>query len=176
MGLFSKKVKELEYDAVECKNKKEIMRNIFNEAVADGESFEILHAMETSTKFKRGLVTDTTTTTYYHYILGYRKRDDKMLLVQVNRDLTEHSEPWEIDLSLVENISYNPKLSHANLIYKKGTSDYGEILNIGDTGSKTMYGISNTMQKEEREKFLDYLETLRAKLEARGFKQEKWKR
>ena len=151
MGLFSKKVKELEYDAVECKNKKEIMRNIFNEAVADGESFEILHAMETSTKFKRGLVTDTTTTTYYHYILGYRKRDDKML-------------------------SYNPKLSHANLIYKKGTSDYGEILNIGDTGSKTMYGISNTMQKEEREKFLDYLETLRAKLEARGFKQEKWKR
>lgn len=176
MGLFSKKAKEVVYDAAECNNKKAIMRRMFNEAVADGDSYEILHATETTTKYQRGFIVDTSTTTFYHYILGYRKADDKVWLVQVNRELSEHSEPWEVDMSLVDDVSYNPKLSHANLIYKKGTPGYGEILNIGDTGSKTVYGIANMVQKEEREAFLDYLEEFRAKLEAKGIKQEKWKR
>lgn len=55
MGLFSKKSKELEYDAVECQNKKARMRQMFNEAVADGDSYKILHATETTTKFEHGL-------------------------------------------------------------------------------------------------------------------------
>ena len=32
MGLFSKKPKELEYDAEDCQRKKEIMRKMWNEA------------------------------------------------------------------------------------------------------------------------------------------------
>ena len=51
MGLFSKKPKELEYDTADCVNKKTRMRELFNEAVADGDTYEILHATETSTKF-----------------------------------------------------------------------------------------------------------------------------
>ena len=53
---------------------------------------------------------------------------------------------------------------------------YGEQFNISDTGSKTMAGITNTVQAEEREKFLDFLEELRGRLEQQGYKQEKWKR
>ena len=85
MGLFSKKPKELEYDTADCVNKKTRMRELFNEAVADGDTYEILHATETSSKFEKGFVFNTNTTTFYYYILGYRKNDCKIVLVQTDR-------------------------------------------------------------------------------------------
>lgn len=176
MGLFSKKPKELVYDAVECQNKKVRMRQMFNEAVTDGDSYEILHATETTSKFEHGFVFDTNTTTFYHYILGYRQSDHRIVMVQIDRDLTWHSDEIEIDMNAVIKASYNPKYHQACLQYKKGHPDYGEILDIGDTGSKTVAGIPNTVQKEEREAFLDYLEILRNRLEQQGNKQEKWTR
>lgn len=176
MGLFSKKPKELEYDAAECQRKKEIMRKMWNEAVEDGDSFEILHATQTSSKFERGLVFDTNTTTFYHYIAGYRKSDGKVGLVQIDRDLTQHTEPFFVDMDAVVGVTYYPKYQQAWLVYRKGCSSHGEQFDIGDTGSKTVAGIPNTVQKEEREKFLDFLEELRNRLEKEGYKQEKWKR
>ena len=92
MGLFSKKPKELVYDAAECQKNKARMREMFNEAVADGDSYEILRATETSSKFEHGFIFDTNTTTYYYYILGYRQSDGKVVMVQMDRDLSRHSE------------------------------------------------------------------------------------
>lgn len=176
MGLFSKKPKELEYDAADCQRKKEIMRKMWNEAVEDGESYEILHASQTSSKFERGLIFDTNTTTYYHYIVGYRKSDSKIGMVQVDRELTQHTEPFFVDMSAVVKVSYEAKYQQAWLIYRKNYGDYGEQFNIDDSGSKTIAGIANMVQKEERERFLDFLEELRSRLEKEGHKQEKWKR
>jgi len=176
MGLFSKKPKELVYDAADCQKKKERMREMFNEAVEDGNSYAILHATETSTKYERGFVVDTNTTTVYHYIVGYRRSDDRVVMVQIDRELSQHSEAVFIDMDSVAQVHYEPKLQQASLIYKKGSRGYGEVMNIRDTGSKTVAGIPNTVQGQEREQFLDYLEDLRSRLEQKGFKQEKWKR
>ncbi len=176
MGLFSKKPRELAYDAADCQRKKARMREMFNEAVEDGDSYAILHATETSTKFERGFVFDTNTTTYYHYIVGYRKSDDRVVMVQVDRELSQHSEAVFIDMDSVAQVHYQPKYQQASLIYKKGSRDYGEVMNINDTGSKTVAGIANVVQAQEREQFLDYLEGLRSRLEQKGYKQEKWKR
>ena len=176
MGLFSKKPKELEYDATDCMNKKTRIREMFNEAVADGDTYEILHATETSSKYEKGFVFNTNTTTFYHYILGYRKSDCKIVLVQTDRELTRHSDAFFVDMDAVVDVHYNPKQVQACLIYQKGYSSYGEILNIGDTGSKTMCGIANMVQKDEREAFLDFLENVHSSLEQKGYKQEKWKR
>ena len=44
MGLFSKKTKAVEYDANDCEIKKKRMREIFNETVNDGDTYEILYA------------------------------------------------------------------------------------------------------------------------------------
>ncbi len=176
MGLFSKKPKELVYNEVECRRKKERLREMFNEAVEDGDSYKLLHISETTTKFERGFVFDTNTTTYYHYILGYRESDDSIVLVQIDRELSQHSEAVPIDMDKVAQAHYNPKYAQASLIYKKGSKGYGEVMNIGDTGSKTVAGIPDMVQGEEREQFLDYLEGLRSRLEQKGYKQEKWKR
>ena len=176
MGLFSKKPKELEYGTADCVNKKTRMRELFNEAVADGDTYEILHATETSSKFEKGFVFNTNTTTFYYYILGYRKNDCKIVLVQTDRELTRHSDAFFVDMDAVVNVYYNPKQIQACLIYKKGYSSYGEILTIEDIGSKTMFGIANMVQKEEREAFLDFLESVRSRLEQAGYKLDKWKR
>lgn len=176
MGLFSKKPKELAYDAVECQRKKDIMRQMWNEAVEDGDSYEILHATQTTSKFEKGFIFDSNTTTFYYYIVGYRKSDGKVGMVQVDRELTQHTEPYFVDMSAVVGVSYYAKIQQAWLLYRKDYGSYGEQFNIDDTGSKTVAGIANMVQGEEREKFLDFLEELRARLEKEGHKQEKWKR
>lgn len=43
MGLFSKKPQVPDYDAVDCEAKKKRMREIFNEAVENGNEYEILY-------------------------------------------------------------------------------------------------------------------------------------
>ncbi len=176
MGLFSKKPKELEYDAADCQRKKDIMRKMWNEEVADGDSYEILHCTQTSSKFEKGFVFDTNTTTFYYYIVGYRKSDSKVGLIQVDRELTQHSEPYFVDMSAVVGVTYYPKIQQAWLNYRKNYGSVGEQFNISDSGSKTVAGMKNMVQKEEREKFLDFLEALRSRLEQEGHKQEKWKR
>lgn len=109
MGLFSKKTKELVYDTAECEKKKALMRKMFDEAVPESGSYTILHATETTSKFQRGFVYDTNTTTFYHYILGYRPADGQVVLVQIDRDLTQHSEAVFLDMEAITSVSYEPK-------------------------------------------------------------------
>ena len=59
MGLFSKKPKTPEYDPADCEAKKKRLREIFNEAVEDGDSYEVLYACMYSSKFEEGFIFDT---------------------------------------------------------------------------------------------------------------------
>lgn len=176
MGLFSKKPKELVYDAAKCQQKKMIMRQMWNEAVEDGDSYEIIHACQTTSKFEKGFIFDTNTTTYYYYIVGYRRSDNRIGMVQIDRQLTQHTEPFYVDMNAVVGVSYDAKLKHAWLLYRKDYGEYGEKLDISDSGSNSFAGITDMVQKEEREKFLDFLEELRNRLQAEGHKQREWKR
>ena len=176
MGIFTRQPKGLVYDEAKSRRNMGKMRELFNDAVEDGDSYAILHATETTSKFERGFVLNTTTTTFYHYIVGYRKSDWKVVMVQIDRELTVHSDAVYVEMDKVVGAHYNPKYLQVCLTYVKGYPDYGEILNIGDTGSKTVAGIPNTVQQEEREAFLDFIEGLRGRLEQQGYKQEKWKR
>lgn len=176
MGIFTRQPKGLVYDEAKSRRNMGKMRELFNDAVEDGDSYAILHATETTSKFERGFVLNTTTTTFYHYIVGYRRGDWSVVLVEINREMNFHSSALAIEMDQVVGATYDRKYHQACLHYRKGYGSYGEILDIGDTGVKTMYGIPNTVQREEREAFLDFLEALRAKLEQEGHKQEKWKR
>jgi len=176
MGLFSRKPKAPEYDPADCEAKKKRLREIFNETLEDGDSYEILYASMSSSKFERGFVFNTNTTTFYFYILGYRRSDFSVVLIQVDSALENHTEALTIDMDSVVNVSYNPKVSQACLKYRKDYGSFGELLNIGGSSSKTLYGPKNIHQPEEREKFLDFLEAFRAQLEQKGYKLDKWTR
>lgn len=176
MGLFSKKTKEVDYDPVACANNKACVRRLFNEAVPDGDSYKIMICSTTTSKFEKGIWIDKTTYTYYFYILGYRRSDNQVVLVQIDSDFTEHSEAFFIDMDAVMDVRCELKGEQAQLVYKKGYGAYGEILNIPDRGRKVAAGPTNYYQKEEREDFLNFLEEYRAVLEKRGCKLSKWKR
>ncbi len=176
MGLFSKKPKEPEYDAADCNVKKQRMREIFNEAVKDGDTYEIMYVYMLSSKFERGFVFDTNTTTFFYYIAGFRQSDFSLVLVQVDAALQEHAEPFYVDMDNIGNVSYEPKVCQLCFEYKKGSDDFGELLNISGTSSKTLYGPKNIHQPDEIEKILDFAEAFRGKLEQKGYKLDKWKR
>ncbi len=74
------------------------------------------------------------------------------------------------------NVSYDPKIYQLCFRYEKNHDNYGELLKIKGTSSKTLYGPKNIYQPEEIEKFLDFAEDFRATLEEKGYKLEKWKR
>lgn len=175
-GIVFKKKTEPIYDAADCQRKKDRMRELFNGEVDDGDTYQILHITQQTHKFERGFVIDTNTTTFYHYILGYRTEDRKVVLVQTDVELTHCSEAYYIDMESVVNVTYNPKIQMACLEYPKNFPGYGELLYLDDTGSKTVAGMPNMVQPQEREAFLDFLKGVRSHLEQQGKKQEKWKR
>ena len=96
--------------------------------------------------------------------------------MQTDTNLQEHSDPFYVDMDNIGNVSYEPKVRQLCFEYKKGSEDFGELLNIGGTNSKTLYGPKNIHQPEEIERFLDFAEAFRGKLEQNGFKLDKWKR
>ena len=152
------------------------MRRFFNEAVSDGDSYSIMQCYSATSKYEKGIWIDKSTTSFYFYVLGYRRSDHQIALVQIDNGLTVHSEAFFVDMDALADIYYEPKVQQAGLVYRKGYGSYGEILNLDDTGRKTVVGIANTYQKEEREDFLNFLEEYRRILEGRGCKLSKWKR
>lgn len=175
MGLFSKKDKEFDIDREDCAKKKSAFRKIFNEAVVDGDSFNILNASRSQSKVEKGFCINTVKTTFYYYIVGYRSSDHQVVLVQINPDLSEHSEAFYIDMGAVEDVYYDAKVQQVCLVYRKDHGSYGEILTLKDFDRNALY-LSNIYQKEEREAFLDFLENFRNILQNNGYKLSKWKR
>lgn len=116
------------------------MREIFNETVNDGDTYEILYAFMSTSKYEQGFVFDTNTTTFFFYIVGYRKSDFNLVLIQIDSQLKEHSDAIYIDMDSVNNVSYDPKIHQLCFKYKKGTGSFGELLKIGGTSAKTLYG------------------------------------
>ena len=130
----------------------------------------------TSSKFERGFIFDTNTTSFYYYIVGHRRSDFDVVLIQVDSQLGEHTDACPIEMDKVVNVSYEPKYHQLCFQYEKNYGIYGEILNIDGTGRDTKYGPKNIYQPEEIEKFLDFAEGFRSRLQQKGCKLDKWKR
>ena len=99
--------------------RKKRMREVFNEAVKDGDTYEVLYAYMSTSKFERGFIFDCNTTTFFCYILGFRRSDFSLVLVQIDAALQEHSEPFYVDMDNVGNVSYDPKARQLCFEYKK---------------------------------------------------------
>ncbi|WP_294553494.1 hypothetical protein [uncultured Pseudoflavonifractor sp.] len=176
MGLFSRKPKAPDFDPAECQRIKEKLRQMFNEAVPDGDTYRLIEGYSSTDKIQRGIYIDKHTTTFYHYIIGYREQDWRVVLVQIDRALSAHSDAICLDMDAVVDVDYIPKTQNAALVYEKGYGSYGELLHVVDYGRKTAAGIANLNQAAEREDFLNFLEKFRAVLSQKGYKLSKWTR
>ena len=96
MGLFSRKPK---IDMDEAQKNKVKMRQLFNQAISDGDSYQVLYATTGSTWKEEGILSDTRVYQFISLVLGYRESDFKIIALPINIELTEFSEPLEIQKS-----------------------------------------------------------------------------
>ncbi len=160
MGLFSRKPK---MDMEEVQKNKVKMRQLFNQAVSDGYSYEVLYATTGSTWKEDGLLSDTRVYQFISLVFGYRETDYKIVVVPVNIKLTEFSEPLEIEISEVKAVKYRKKESNLDMDFsERGRKSM--YFGFGDIGQNSRSFVDNVSQEEERQKLIAFVEKYRAKL------------
>ena len=157
MGLFSRKPK---IDMEKVQKNKAKMRQLFNQAVSDGDSYEVLYATTGST-WKED--SNTRVYQFISLVFGYRETDFKIVVVPVNIELTEFSEPLEIEISEVKAVKYRKKESNLDMDFsERGRKSM--YFGFGDIGQNSKSFVDNVSQEEERQKLIAFVEKYRAKL------------
>ncbi|MCI8529722.1 MAG: hypothetical protein HFH82_11330 [Lachnospiraceae bacterium] len=160
MGLFSRKPK---IDMEEARKNKEKMRQLFNQAVADGNTYQILYATTGSTWKESGILSDTRVYQFISLVFGYRETDFKLVAVPVNIQLTEYSEPLEIQISEVKALKYRKKDQTVNVDFSERGRN-GMYFSFSDVEQNSKSFVDNVSQEEERQKLDTFFEKYRAKL------------
>ena len=173
MGLFFKKTSKFD-EEISTENKKRL-REIFNDAVSEGESYRILYAGATDQAFRKGLIADTKATTFHNYIVGYRREDFQVVILDIDRAMIQYAEPLYIDIDEIKETNYYRKTRQAWFVYKNGPA-YGIKIEIGDSDANARYTIPNLHQEKERELFLNFFERYTNVLRKRGYSIDRWKR
>ncbi|MBD5541640.1 MAG: hypothetical protein HDR00_10720 [Lachnospiraceae bacterium] len=160
MGLFSRKPK---IDMEEVQKNKVKMRQLFNQAVSDGDSYQVLYATTGSTWKEEGLLSDTRVYQFISLVLGYRESDFKIVAVPVNIELTEFSEPLEIEISEVRAVKYRKRENTLDMDFSQ-RGRRSMYFSFGDIGQNSHSFVDNVSQEEERQQFMAFIEKYRAKL------------
>lgn len=160
MGLFSRKPK---IDMEEAQKNKEKMRRLFNQAVSDGDSYEILYATTGSTWKEDGILSDTQVYQFISLVFGYRESDFKLTAVPVNIELTEFSQPLEIEISEVKHVKYRKKDQCLDMDFQE-RGRKSMYFGFSDIEQNSKSFVDNVSQEEERQKFMAFIENYRAKL------------
>lgn len=160
MGLFSRKPK---IDMDEAQKNKVKMRQLFNQAISDGDSYQVLYATTGSTWKEEGILSDTRVYQFISLVLGYRESDFKIIALPINIELTEFSEPLEIQISEVKAVKYRKRENTLDMDFsKRGRGSM--YFSLGDIEQNSRSFVDNVSQEEERQQFMAFIEKYRAKL------------
>ncbi len=160
MGLFSRKPK---IDMDEAQKNKVKMRQLFNQAISDGDSYQVLYATTGSTWKEEGILSDTRVYQFISLVLGYRESDFKIIALPINIELTEFSEPLEIQISEVRAVKYRKRENTLDMDFsKRGRGSM--YFSLGDIEQNSRSFVDNVSQEEERQQFMAFIEKYRAKL------------
>lgn len=160
MGLFSRKPK---IDMEEAQKNKVKMRQLFNQAVSDGDSYQILYATTGSTWKEDGLFSDTRVYQFVSLVFGYRESDYKIVAVPVNIELTQFSEPLEIEISEVKSAKYR-KRENTWEIYFAECGRSSMYFSFDDIEQNSKSFVDNVSQEEERQALVAFTEKYKTKL------------
>lgn len=160
MGLFSRKPK---IDMEKAQKNKVKMRQLFNQAVSDGDSYQILYATTGSTWKEEGILSDTRVYQFISLVFGYRETDFKIVAVPVNIELTEFSEPLEIQISEVKAVKYRKRENSLDMDFSQ-RGRRSMYFGFRDIEQNSHSFVDNVSQEEERQQFIAFIEKYRAKL------------
>lgn len=160
MGLFSRSKK---IDMEEAQKNKVKMRQLFNQAVPDGDSYQILYATTGSTWTESGIIHDTRVYQFVSLVFGYRETDFKIITVPVNIQLTEFSTPIEISISEVKRIKYRKKDQALDMDFSQPGRSC-TYFRFSDVEKNSHSFVDNVSQEEERQKIMEFFEKYKTKL------------
>lgn len=162
MGLFSRGPK---IDPEEAQKNKIKMRQLFNQAVPDGDSYTILYATTGSTWKESRILSDVRVYEFISLVFGYRETDFKIVTVPVNIQLTEFSEPITIESPEVKSIRYKNK-KNDDVLYVSFSQPGRPLAHfcLGDIGKNSHSFVDNISQQEERQKLKAFIEKYQTKL------------
>ncbi|MCI8454663.1 MAG: hypothetical protein HFE84_08635 [Lachnospiraceae bacterium] len=160
MGLFSRKPK---IDMEEAQKNKVKMRQLFDQAVANGDSYQILYATTGSTWKEDGLLSDTQVYQFISLIFGYRENDFKIIALPVDTKLTETSEPLTVELSEVKSVKYRKKDHCLDMDFKE-RGRKSMYFGFSDIEKNSRSFVDNVSQEEERQAFMAFIEQYKEKL------------
>lgn len=89
MGLFRKKV----IDEEKSNSNKQRMKDLFQQVVKDSQDYEILYGFSQNIKTSNYIVARKTTYLYTSLIVGFRKSDMSIVLIQTTPELEGCSDP-----------------------------------------------------------------------------------
>jgi len=90
MGLFGKKK---EWDTARSDAGKAAMREIFNKAVPDGETYQIGYGYSQEVRMMNYIVVRTSTTTIQSLVIGWRESDMSIVIVATTPEFDNYAEP-----------------------------------------------------------------------------------
>lgn len=160
MGLFSRKPK---IDMEEAQKNKEKLRELFNQAVENGDSYQVLYATTGSTWTESGILSDTRVYQFISLAFGYRESDFSLAAVPVNIELTQFSEPLTIQIEEMKSIKYRKKEHVLEMDFKE-RGRKGMYFTFDDIEKDSKSFVSNISQEEERQKLAAFLDSYKAKL------------
>lgn len=147
----------------EAQKNKVKMRQLFNQAVSDGDSYQILYATTGSTWKEDGLFSDTRVYQFVSLVFGYRESDYKIVAVPVNIELTQFSEPLEIEISEVKSAKYR-KRENTWEIYFAECGRSSMYFSFDDIEQNSKSFVDNVSQEEERQALVAFTEKYKTKL------------
>ncbi len=92
MGLFGLGRKK-QWDEERSNSNKAKMRQLFEQVVADSEGYEIVYGYATSIKTSNYILARKTTYTYTSLIIGFRRSDMSIVILQTTPELEGCSDP-----------------------------------------------------------------------------------
>ena len=90
MGLFNL-FKKKEWDTERSDKNKEKMRELFNNTISDGETWNIVYGYGLNIKQSNYIIAKKTTYTFTSLIIGYRESDMSIALIQTTPELEDCS-------------------------------------------------------------------------------------
>lgn len=160
MGLFSRKPK---INLEEAQKNKAKMRQLFNQAVPDGNSYQVLYATTGSTWKESGILSDTRVYQFISLVFGYRETDSNIVAVPVDIHLTEFSEPLEIRISEVKTAKYRKKEQTLEMTFQE-RGRKSMYFSFSDKEQNSQSFVDNVSQEDERQKLMAFAEKYCAKL------------
>ncbi len=160
MGLFSRKPK---IDMEEAKKNKVKMRQLFNQAIPDGDTYQILYASTGSTWTESGILSDTQVYQFISLVFGYRESDFRIVAVPVNIQLTESFEPLAIEITEVKKVKYRKKDNYLDMDFsERGRKSM--YFGFDDIEKNSKSFVDNVCQPEERQLLISFIEKYQARL------------